>query len=319
VNSNLQRAANFILGIFLCTGIARAQIAGSAGAFARMGSGARGMGMGNAMTAVNSGDVQTYYNPSLAAFSENRSAGATFGILSMDRSLNFLNYTQPIHPTAGVSFGIINAGVKNIDGRDADGEKTGDLSTFENQFYLAFSNRVSDRVSLGVAVKLYYSKLYDQVTSTTVGFDVGFCAQVTDNLTLGGAIQDLNSKYTWDTKVIYDQNGKTTTDKFPTLRRFGVALRLPSNLGLVSAEFENTSMQTNVFRAGAEYYVIEYLTLRAGIDRIDPSSDATGAKPTLGFTIRNSFIGLTPSVTYAYVFESFAPQGMHIITLSTTF
>lgn len=319
MKSVIKKTAFFLLGILLCAAVGRSQIAGSAGAFARMGSGARGMGMGNAMTGVTSGDIQTYYNPSLAAFVEYRSAGVTFGVLSLDRSLNFVNYTQPIHPTAGISFGIINAGVKNIDGRDADGEKTGDLTTFENQFYLAFSNRVSDRVSLGVAVKLYYSKLYDQVTSTTVGFDVGFSAQVTDELSIGGAIQDLNSKYTWDTKVIYDQNGKTTTDKFPSLRRIGAAFRLPSNLGLISAEFENSSQQTNVFRAGAEYYIGEYLTLRAGIDRIDPSSDATGAKPALGFTIRNSFIGMTPSVTYAYVFESFAPQGMHIITLSTAF
>ena len=319
VTGLIRKTAFSLLGILACVGLSRSQIAGSAGAFARMGSGARGMGMGNAMTAVNFGDIQTYYNPSLGAFAEYRSAGLTFGILSLDRSLNFVNYTQPIHPTAGVSFGIINAGVKNIDGRDGDGEKTGDLSTFENQFYLAFSNRVSDRVSLGVAVKLYHSKLYDQVTSTTVGFDLGFSAQLTDLVSVGGAIQDLNSKYTWDTKAIYDQNGKTTTDKFPTLRRIAAALRLPSNLGLISAEFENSSQQTNVFRAGAEYYIIEYLTLRAGIDRIDPSGDATGAKPSLGFTIRNSFIGLTPAVTYAYVFESFAPQGMHIITLSTAF
>src|ERR1041384_6094554 len=90
------------IGLLLAVLEGQAQTAGSAGAFARMGSGARGMGMGNAMTAVNFGDIQTYYNPSLGAFAEYRSAGLTFGILSLDRSLNFVNYTQPIHPTAGV-------------------------------------------------------------------------------------------------------------------------------------------------------------------------------------------------------------------------
>ncbi len=297
----------------------RAQTAGSAVAFARTGSGARGMAMGNAMTAVNTGDIQTYYNPALAAFSVGRIAGLTFGLLSLDRYLNFVNYVQPIHPTAGISFGLINAGVRNIDGRDADGEKTGDLSTFENQFFLAFANRVADRLSLGVAVKLYYSKLYDQVTSTTVGFDAGFCAQITDELSIGGALQDLGSKYKWDTKAIYDQNGKSTEDKFPNLRRIGVAWRIPSSAGVISAEFENSSLSTNVFRAGAEYYLVEYLSVRGGIDRIDGSDDATGVKPTFGFTLRNSFIGWTPSVSYAYVFESFAPRGMHIITLNTSF
>src|SRR5262249_2080043 len=126
-----------VLVLLLSSTGALAQSAGSAGAFVRMGSGARGMGMGNAMTAVNTGDIQTYYNPALAAFADGRTVGATFGLLSLDRYLNFVNYVQPIHPTAGVSFGIINAGVRNIDGRDADGEKSGDLSTFENQIFLA--------------------------------------------------------------------------------------------------------------------------------------------------------------------------------------
>src|ERR1041385_9240477 len=148
VTGLIRKTAFSLLGIVACAGLSRAQIAGSAGSFARMGSGARGMGMGNAMTAVNFGDLQTYYNPALAAFSDSRTAGATFGLLSLDRYLNFVSYVQPIHPTAGISFGIINAGVRNIDGRDADGEKTGDLSTFENQFFLAFANRVADRLSL---------------------------------------------------------------------------------------------------------------------------------------------------------------------------
>jgi len=38
--------------------------------------------------------------------------------------------------------------------------KTGDLSTSENQVFLAFSNRLDPRVGIGVAVKLYHSKLY---------------------------------------------------------------------------------------------------------------------------------------------------------------
>jgi hypothetical protein len=298
---------------------APAQTAGSAGAFARMGSGARGMGMGNAMTAVISGEIQSYYNPALAAFTDQRSAGATFGILSLDRHLNFLNYAQPIRPTAGISFGLINAGVSNIDGRDADGQQTGDLSTSENQVFLAFSNRLDPRVGIGVAVKLYHSKLYDQVSSTTLGFDLGLCVLVSDDISLGAAVQDLGSKYKWDTQAIYDQNGKSTEDKFPNLRRIAIAYRLPANSGVISAEFENSSLHTNVVRIGAEYTPLENFALRGGIDRLDFGDNATGAKPTFGFSVRNAFIDWTPSLTYAYVFESFAPHGMHIITLSTIF
>mgnify|MGYP001202508221 CR=1 FL=1 len=316
----MKHYSRYIVLFLLYTTIAYSQNAGTAGAFARMGFGARGMAMGNAMTAIITGDISTYYNPALSAFSEHRTAAATFGILSLDRRLNFLSYTQSVKPKAGLSVGLINAGIGSIDGRNRDGIHTEDYSTYENQFYLAFSNRVDERISLGVAVKIYHSKLFEEVTSTTVGFDIGACVQILDNLYAGLSIQDIGSKYKWDTHSIYpDPEGKTTTDKFPNLRRIGLAYLLPSNIGVVSAEFENSSEKTNIVRMGAEYNFMEYFSVRSGVDRIDFSDKATGAKPSFGFSAKKSFGDWTPALTYAFVFESYAPHAMHIITLSTTF
>jgi len=309
---------NLITFILLVTVVfsARSQNAGTAGAFARMGFGARGMGMGNALTAVTDGDIATYYNPALSAFADHRIAQATYGILSLDRSLNFLNYTQSIQPTAGISIGLINAGVNNIDGRDADGIHISDYSTYEDQFFLSFSNRVDKNFSIGAAIKLYHSKLFDQVTSTTVGFDIGVCFQPIPDLTIGAVVQDINSKYKWNTTSIYGTSGNETDDNFPNLRRIGVAYRFAGGSGLISGEFENSSQSTNLFRGGVEYTFVEYLTVRGGINRIDPGTDATGVEPSFGFTVKNSLNGWTPEISYAYVFESFAPEGMHVITVS---
>ena len=311
----------YIILSITMTAICYGQNAGTAGAFARMGFGARGMSMGNALTAVTTGDISTYYNPAVSAFSENRRAAATFGFLSLDRYLNFLSYTQAIKPTAGLSAGIINAGVNKIDGRDRSGTRTEEYSTYENQFYLAFSNRVDKRVSLGVAVKLYHSKLFDEVKSTTVGFDVGVCVQILDGLFTGLTIQDIGSKYNWDTKPLYSDPtaGKTVIEKFPTLRRIGVAYSLPNGMGLVSVDYENSTQKTSILRAGAEYNFMEYFSVRSGIDRLEFGENATGVKPSFGFTAKKSLGEWTPAVSYAYIFESFAPRGIHIITLSTTF
>lgn len=305
--------------MILASPICRTQLGGSAGAFTRMGFGARGIGMGNALTAVSSGNISTYYNPALAAYSEYRAASATFGILSFDRYLNFISYTQAIKPNAGVSVGLINAGVKNIDGRDADGYHTEDYSTTENQFFFTFANRIEDRLSLGVTFKLYYSKLFDEVSSTTVGFDIGIYLQITNNLSLGGILQDLNSKYKWDTKAVYDQLGKTTEDKFPNLRRIALAYTLSPKLGTVGLEFQNASDGTNIIRFGAEYFLTENFTLRSGIDRWELHNSATGAKPSFGFSIKNSFNGIVPELNYAYVFEPYSPHGIHIITFTAMF
>ncbi len=305
--------------IFALATSAVAQNAGTAGVFARMGYGARGMGMGNALTAVPSGELNTYYNPALSPFSLQHNVQATFGILSFDRSLNFLSYTQPLAPSAGVSFGIINAGVHNIDGRDNDGYHTDDYSTSENQFYLSFANRVDRRVSIGVTIKLYYAKLFDKVTSTTVGFDVGGLVSLTDDLSLGIAVQDIGSKYKWDSKSLYGENGRQIEDKFPMLRRIAFSYRLPGTLGVVDAEFENSSEKTNILRIGAEYAMAENFSLRAGADRWELSDNATGVKPSFGFTVKNSFNGWTPVVSYAFVVEGFAPHGMHVITVAGIF
>lgn len=309
-----------ILILFTLASPVYPQTAGTAGAFARMGFGARGMSMGNALTAVTNGEISPYYNPALSAFSQNRTAMATFSILSLDRYLNFLNYTQTVKPTAGLSFGIINAGVRKIDGRNSDGMHTEDYSTYENQIFLSFSNRIDDRISIGVGIKLYHSKLFEKVTSTTVGFDVGVGLQLTDNISMGAVLQDLGSKYIWDTKPIYpDPYGKTTTDKFPSLRRIGIAYLLPNGIGTITTEFENSSAKSNTLRIGAEYFIAAYFIVRGGIDRLDFSEHKTGAKPSLGFTVKKPYDTWTPSVTYGFVFESFAPHGMHVITISGAF
>ena len=303
----------------LTTASCLAQSAGNAGAFARLGFGARGMGMGNAISAVNASAINTYYNPALSPFSGQRTGSATIGILSLDRYLNFLSYTQALAPHAGLSVGLINAGVRNIDGRDEDGSHTKDYSTTENQFYLSFGNRVDEHVSLGVSVKLYYSRLFDQVTTTTVGFDAGALIKATDEITIGLVAQDLGSKYKWDTKSIYGQSGRATEDKFPSLYRIAVAYTLPSPAAIIDAEFEHSSDKTNMVRIGAEYNFVEQFAVRSGVDRWEFGDRATGVKPTFGFTVKNSLNGWTPAVNYAYVVEGFAPHGMHIITLSATF
>ncbi|MDH4070281.1 MAG: hypothetical protein OEV30_07640, partial [Ignavibacteria bacterium] len=89
--------SGFLLALVLLTStLAAGQIAGHAGAYSRLGFGARGIGVGNAMTAVASGDINGYYNPAVLPFSGYRSLSASFGILALDRRLNFLSYAQPL-------------------------------------------------------------------------------------------------------------------------------------------------------------------------------------------------------------------------------
>ncbi len=302
-----------------CTSGAFAQLGGSPGAYARMGFGARGIGMGNAMSAVQSGEIVGFYNPALLPGAEFRDVSASFGVLSLDRKLNFLSFTQALPPDAGLSVGIINSGVTDIDGRDGDGRPTGPLSTSENQVFLGFGLRTKFHLSLGVNLKLLYYHLYTDMTSSTVGIDVGVSYPLTPALRVGATVRDIGSKYKWDSSPVLGQSGSTSEDDFPNLYTVGAAYQLPDSIGTVSAEMEASSASTLLARAGAEVVLIPALAVRAGVDRIDLKDKGNGVKPTAGFSLRTSVGDLTPVLNYAFVLEPFSPSGIHLISLSLIF
>jgi hypothetical protein len=311
---SFNRTYSFAVFILLTTAVATAQVAGTAGAFTRMGFGARGMAMGNAMTAVSSGENSGFYNPAVVALLKESNASVSYGILSLDRSHNSLFYSQPIDTNAGIAFGVLNAGTSKIDGRDIDGYHTEKYSVSENQFSLSFALRIR-KFSFGLTTKMYYYSLFEELASTTVGFDFGVAYPVTRQLTLAAVYKDFNTKYRWDTSPLYGQSGNSTIDKFPTRQSAGAAYRFIDVDALLTAEIERNSKGTTIIRAGAELTPIEALTLRAGIDGWE-TSDSEKAHPSFGFTLRTSYMDWKPSVNYAYILEPYGLFTMHVISIS---
>jgi hypothetical protein len=282
-----------------------------------MGFGAVGIGMGNAVSAVRSSYIVGYYNPALTPYQVNRVGTATVGLLSLDRNLNFLSYTQALPPTAGLSVGIQNAGVSSIEGRDRDGRKTETLSTSENMLVLSFGIKVGGKVSLGVAPKIYYYSLYTDLSSTTVGFDVGAGYAVSDQIMVALVVQDIGSKYKWDTSKLYGVEGNVRDEEFPTRGRLGASYA-NSDWGFIgSAEFEIIS-NTYLARFGAQLDLAEIFAVRAGIDQVS-FSDEILPKPSFGFSVKYALDSWTPAVHYAFVLEPYVQSGMHLISLSGTF
>jgi len=325
---------SLLLSIILIAQPKFSKISSMPGAFTRMGFGARGIGMGNSMSAITEGNLVSYYNPALIVYQENNSFQTSYSFLSLDRSLNFLNKNERFEfyskkdslienpkprATAGISVGIINAGVSKIDGRDNQGIKTGDLSTSENQFFLGLANRFSDKFSIGIAVKFYYYKLYEEITTNSVGFDLGALYRVNDQWNVSLMIADINSKYKWDTQPVYGLQGSTTEDKFPTLKKIGVSYK-NQVLGLIaSAEFENSNAETNILRFGAEYNLIEKLFIRGGIDQFNLSNSDFPPKPAFGFSYFEEFGSVTFGVDYAFTIEQYSPYDRHIVGITANF
>lgn len=301
------------------------KISNMPGAFSRMGFGARGLGMGNAMLAVTEGNLVSYYNPVVSVFQEGNSFQTSYTFLSLDRSLNFLSFTRRFDlggkkdRAAGISAGIINSGVSKIDGRDGNGLQTGDLSTSENQFFIALGKRFSDKFAMGIGTKFYYYKLYQDIKASGVGVDLGLLYHINDQWNVAASVCDINSSYKWDSSTLYGQEGTNVTEKFPVLKKIGISY-FNKDLGLLtSLEFENSNGETNIIRAGAEYNLIENFYLRAGIDQFNLSNSDFLPKAAAGFSYSKSFDGIIIGVDYAFMIEHYSSGDIHVVGLNVMF
>ncbi len=309
------------------------EIASMPGAFARMGFGARGMGMGNAISSVITGNKTAYYNPALSVYQKDNSFQTSYSVLSLDRSLNFLSFTRKFElgkkdsegnsigkkRIAGISAGIINAGVSNFQERDNQGNVSGELNPFENQFFVALANQFTDKLTIGFTAKFYYSKLYEDISTNTFGIDIGALYRVNQSITISAVVSDLLSKYEWDTTPIYGQNGFSIDDKFPMLRKIGVSYFLEDSNLLAAIEFENSSAGTNYLRFGIEYGIYEGLFIRGGLDKFDISHTSVPSRPSLGFSYFHDFNSLVVGVNYAFVLEPYSAFDKHIIGIDINF
>lgn len=293
------------------------KLGGLPGVATRMGFGARAIGMANALTAVKNGEAIGYYNPALVPFQPSPSALIAVGFLPLDRNLNFLNYSQSLKPSGGVSLGIINSGVSNLEGRSRDGVVTETYSTSENVGIFSFGTKVDDRIALGISAKIFYYSLFEDVKSTTVGFDIGFLYSMTEEWTVGLVLQDINSKYKWDTSQLYGRDGNTTIERFPLRKRIAVSYSPQFLSATVSTELELIG-STLLNRFGVEAPLYEGFAVRGGIDQIAFEGNIN-AKPSFGFSLQTPIEFWRPAVHYAYVIEPYSSGGLHFITIKLTF
>ncbi|MCX7983297.1 MAG: hypothetical protein N3A63_00085 [Bacteroidetes bacterium] len=289
-----------------------------AGAATRMGFDARSIGMGNAVTAYIDSAVVSYYNPALLPYHARSSFSVTHGILSLGRSLNTFAYTMHINPNAGFSLTVLNTGVTEIDGRTINGYHTSMLSTSENMFAFSFGIQTSSRLSLGITMKIHYYHLYETVRSTTVGFDIGTLYSVSTGFHVAFVLQDINSKYRWDTSRLYGDQGKTTIDRFPLRKKLSCTYKIPALLSVLGGEYEVIG-KNSLFRFGIETLPISSFSLRCGIDEImiDRGFDP---KPSIGTSFKTNILSNIVTVfQYTYCIERYSPMNFHVLTLSFEF
>lgn len=298
---------------------------GFAGAFGRMGFGARAKGLGDAFTGFAQGPCAVYFNPGGLPFLEVREFSSALSIMALDRSMHFLSFATPLHPktgeiraNAGFGIGWLHAGVGDIDSRGFDGEPLDMMNMSSNLFFFSFANRFHPRVGIGITAKVAYETFGKigndgrSINGNGFGLDFGVHARPIDNLYVGAQVKDIALKTTWNTTDYWSQ-GTTKGDKWPLQYRFGAAYRpLPYLLAL--ADLEGSDEEDIRLHIGAEgaWQVSDKqsFALRAGLNHEDIA---------FGLGLYFDFWQVTSKVDFAYVIESIAPEDTQVLSWSVVF
>lgn len=307
-----------------------AQDGGYAGSFQRMGFGARGMAMGNAMTAVHTEGIYGHYNPALAAdttYADRNQVDFATAVMEFDRNLHMAGVHFHLPPAAGIGVQLISASVKGIDGRTSSGYHTEMLSTNEYQLLTQFAIRFHPSVWAGIGLKLTTADYHSDIRRpVSFGGDLGLKITTGGRVTVGFTIQDLLSAYQWNVFGLFgDELQKVANQKFPIRLKSGIAYKLNEEL-LFAGEYEyrinpadfeisdSHRYNSKNIRLGTRYTIHERLSLRGGFRFIDLRYKNT---PTLsaGFSVHLPFDRFSPSIDYAFIQEPNKIANLHVFAL----
>ncbi len=296
-----------------------AQPSGYAASFSRIGFGPRGMAMGNALVASGGEGIYGYYNPALAARSaKGNQMDLSSALMSFDRSLHSIQTSFRIPPAAGLTVGLLNANVSDIDGRDLSGYPTGSLSTHEYQLISSFGIRLGEKLAAGAGFKITIADYHERLSNArATGFDAGLLYFANRHLTLGFAARDLLATYGWNTGALYGESDTLIdTDQFP--RRFSLGGTYNLTSVTVALQFGILSHSSNRFvqlKAGTSYRVHERVTLRGGWQTDDLDQINVSSRSSAGFSLHLPFDRLAPAVDYAFLAEPAGVSAIHVFGL----
>jgi hypothetical protein len=243
---------------------------GYAGAFLRMGVGARSISMGNTGVASPVSAYSAYYNPAAFGNIDDHLAGLSYSFLSLDRRFEYISFSMKVPPGAGFSIGWIESGVGNILSYNSIGEVSGEINHSSNAVYFSFGRLFGENLSIGVSVKILFESINDGTTefdysSNGVGFDFGFIYILSNQLRIGGQVKDVNSKLKANTDQIFERGG-TTIDVFPLTYKIGAYYSTPLPWLKTAYDFEWSNKGLKKHHLGIEAIHDKNLALRLGLN-----------------------------------------------------
>ena len=229
----------------------------TAGAYLRLGVGARPLGMGGAFTAVANDVYATYWNPAGLVQLQSFQIGSMYTIMTLDRKYSFLSFALPIGNSLALGITGIDYRIGQIERRDETETLLGTFDNAENAFSVSIGISPLKNLYLGGNYKFLLHQLADK-RATGYGFDVGVLLRPLKYFSVGMVVQDMNSNLEWNT----DSNHE---DHLPLSARGGVALRLLDDRLLVSTDLVKIKgVESTRWHTGVEFWPLGFFATRTG-------------------------------------------------------
>ncbi|MBK8552853.1 MAG: hypothetical protein IPL53_18040 [Ignavibacteria bacterium] len=226
--------------------------------------GARPVGLNGAFTSLSNNSLAVFYNPAGLGQLKYREISAFYGPSPFgigEVSTAALTYSEPLN------FGTLGLGLKTF-GFDL---------YRETNFIISYGNSFKEKIFYGLNFNFYDLNIQNYNSASTFGADIGALAYLTGFLKWGFFVKNITGSEIGESRQKLAQVYKT-----------GLTFQPNNDLNLV-LEIEKDVKFPLAFRGGLEYFINEYIDLRAG----------TGTQPasfTGGISINYSLFQIDYSI-----------------------
>ena len=214
--------------------------------FLKIGVGARATAMGGAFTAISDDGTALYWNPAGLAQIERTELSTMYNMHFVEIKQGYLSLAFPLlGGMTGVGVNYVDMGT--MEGRDVEGNPTGEFGASDIQASLAYANKVSPKLMLGISAGMLQDTIADDKITAYSG-NVGLLFKATESTSVSLVCQNIGSKL--------------GEDPLPLTYRGGVAVRLKSIN--IEADVVKAIDDDMYYCAGLEWWIGNVLALRAG-------------------------------------------------------
>jgi len=247
---------------------------GYAGASYQYGSNARQIALSNSLVSNHNKGYNPFTNPALLGReSAKLEYGFSYFPMSLDRSIQTFSISVPLPPSASMAVSLFMTSVDDIKGTDTSGNYTNLYKAWEGFGMLSFGVQLS-KLSAGINIKILKSKI-DTYSANGIGVDIGFLYKLSSRNQFAFLIDNLYTKYTWDTMSLYEE-------KFPRILSFGGSFKANKNMLYLCQIDYSSQSETLLYKFGVELDIMAMKNIPMDI-RLGLNSKNGTFNPSVGF------------------------------------